>query len=97
MKTNKKLALNKQIMANLDGQAMGDVKGGGIFSLQAWCKELGKTISQTIIFSWQHCFSGDDQKGICETDLCTIVCQSNGCGGGTDYASCYGGSCGKCG
>ena len=93
MKTTKKLALNKQIMANLDGQAMGEVKGGGIFSLQAWCKPIGETIIETIILSWQHCFSGDP-KGICKTD---IFCQTDGCQGGTEYNSCYGGSCGKCG
>lgn len=95
MNTNKKLALNKQIMANLDGQAMSDVKGGGIFSLQKWCSIVYETITELIHASMEHCFSGDP-KGLCETDLCTFICETNGCQG-TEYNSCYGGSCGKCG
>ncbi len=92
MKTNKKLSLNKHIVSNLD-----DIKGEGIFTLQKFCKEIGETIIITIQVSWDHCFSGDP-KGICQSDLCTIICQSNGCNGATqEYASCFGGSCGKCG
>lgn len=88
MKTNKKLSLNKQIVSNLD-----DIKGEGIFTLQRFCKEIGETIIITIQVSWDHCFSGDP-KGICQSDLCTASCQSCPC---TEYVSCYGGSCGKCG
>lgn len=88
MKTNKKLALNKKIVASLDAQSMGAVKGGG-----TWIELLKIIIVETIHMTVYECFSGDP-KGICETDLCTVSCQSCPC---TEYVSCYGGSCGKCG
>lgn len=98
MKTNKKLALNKKIVASLDAQSMGAVKGGAILTLQKYCREVTETIIITIQYTFEHCFSTDKEDGICHSDLCSIFCQSNGCGGGTqEYASCYGGSCGKCG
>lgn len=94
---NKKLQLNKQIISNLDEITnLNDIKGGAIFSLARWCQVLGEVLIEGIMYSIDHCFSGDP-KGICKTDLCTFVCETNGCNGGTEYASCYGGSCGKCG
>lgn len=94
---NNKLSLNKQIMANLDNLAMGEVKGGG---LQTWygndcIDEITDFIIETMVKSVQHCFSGDP-KGLCKTDICTFICETNGCHG-TEVNSCYGGSCGKCG
>ena len=37
MNTNKKLALNKQLVANLDGQNMAEVKGGAYPTWGSFC------------------------------------------------------------
>lgn len=96
-KKNKKLQLNKQIISNLDEITnLNDIKGGGLLTRGKWCRIIVDTIIETVLYSVEQCFSGDP-KGICQTDVCTFVCETNGCGGGTEYVSCYGGSCAKCG
>lgn len=89
MNTNKKLALNKHLVANLDSQNMAEVKGG---VTPSWTEIIKTIIAETIHLTINVCFSGDAQKGICKTDVwCNGIDNTNG------YASCYGGSCGKCG
>ena len=63
MKTNKKLALNKQIMANLYGQAMGEVKGG-----VSWTDII--TIGFGVAIGWAIS-NNFDAKGICLTNKCS--------------------------
>ena len=83
-----KLALNKQIVANLN-----DVRGGECFTIKTCLTTVFEPITFPIIVkSIEKCFSGD-ARGLCKTDLCTV---SQDCAN-TDYMSCYGGSCAKCG
>ena len=91
-KKNNKLTLNKQIVANLNGQDMEGVKGGAIFTLNQWCPLLYELATKVIEMTCKECFSGD-ARGICETDLC----YSNACTQPSGI-TCYGGSaCAKCG
>ena len=63
MKTNKKLALNKQIMANLDGQAMGEVKGG-----VSWTDIITYGFFKLAEYVYSH---GFNDRGEClSDDLC---------------------------
>ena len=63
MNTNKKLALNKQIMANLDSQNMAEVKGGvSVTDLV--------TIGFGLAFGWAIS-NNFDAKGICLTNKCS--------------------------